>query len=84
MFTTLLFFFDDESDNYGSGSGSSGMCSFPFSTGNYVGRVIDSGYEMGKCYFPFCDGEMVKCSFPFFDGEMVKCCFPFFGGEMMN
>ena len=49
MFTTILFllrffFFGDESDNNGSGSGSPDMCDFPFCSGNYVGRVIRVGY----------------------------------------
>ena len=65
MFTALFllvafFFFADESDNDGSGSGSSGTCPFPFSSGNSVGCVSGSEYEMVKCYFPFCDGEMLK------------------------
>ena len=38
-FLSRFFFLNDESDNYGSGSGSSGTCAFPFCSGNYVGRV---------------------------------------------
>ena len=34
-----LYFFNHESDNDGSGSGSSGTCDFPFFSGNSVGRV---------------------------------------------
>ena len=39
-----LYLFEDESDKYGSGSGSPGKCNFPFFYGNSVGRVsgIDS------------------------------------------
>ena len=33
---------DDESDNYGSDSGSSGTCAFPFHFEYYVGRVDNS------------------------------------------
>ena len=51
-----LYLFDDESDNDGSVSGSSGMCAFPFrfedsvgSVGKYVGRVSDVGSSI---FFP--------------------------------
>ena len=48
MFTTLFFlsrfvFFDDESDNDGSGSGSFGTCTFPFCSGDYVGHFSGVG-----------------------------------------
>ena len=35
---------DDESENDGSDSGSSGKCSFPFCFGDSVGRVSGMGY----------------------------------------
>ena len=38
-----FFFFGDESDNDGSGSGSSGMCDFPFCSDNSFGRVSGVG-----------------------------------------
>ena len=38
-----LYFFDDESDNYGSGSGSPGMCAFPFCSVKYIGGVSGVG-----------------------------------------
>ena len=40
-----FFFFDDESDDDGSGSGSPSTCTFPFFSGNSVGRV--SGVRSG-------------------------------------
>ena len=48
MFTTLFllipfFFFDDESDNDESGSGSPGTCAFPFFSVNSVGCVSGVG-----------------------------------------
>ena len=39
----VSFFSDDESDNGGYGSGSPGMCTFPFCSGNYVGRFSGVG-----------------------------------------
>ena len=39
LFLSGLFFFDDYSDNDGSGSGSYGTCPFPFCSSNYVGCV---------------------------------------------
>ena len=38
-----LYFFDDESDNDWSGSGSPGMCDLPFCSGISVGRVNGVG-----------------------------------------
>ena len=35
--------FDDEYDNDGSGSSYPGMCTFPFFSDNYVGRVSGVG-----------------------------------------
>ena len=37
--------FDDESDNYGYGSGSPGMCDFPFCSGKSIGSV---GKSVGR------------------------------------
>ena len=70
FFLSRLFVFDDESDNDGPRSGSSGMCPFQFTSGNYFGCIRGGVSEMMKCYFPFFNGEMVKCFFPFCDGEM--------------
>ena len=42
FFLSSLFFFSDEPDDDGSGSGSSGTCSFSFSSENYVGHVSSS------------------------------------------
>ena len=44
FFLSYLFFFDDKSGNDGSGSGSYGTCSFPFSSENSVGPVSISKY----------------------------------------
>ena len=51
VFPTLFFlsrfcFFGDKSDNDGSGSGSSGICAFPFCYGNSVGHVSGIGSEV--------------------------------------
>ena len=43
FFLPRFFFFDDESGNDGSGSGSSGTCTFPFYSENYVGCVSGVG-----------------------------------------
>ena len=37
-----LYFFDDESDNYGYGSGSPGTFAFPFFSGKFVCSVCES------------------------------------------
>ena len=39
---SCFYFFDNESGGDGYGSGSSGTCSFPFSSENSVGRVSGS------------------------------------------
>ena len=36
--------FDDESENYGSGSGSAVTCAFPFFSDEFVGRGSGVGY----------------------------------------
>ena len=79
-----FFFFDDESDNDGSVSGSSSTRLFTFHSGNSFGSGSVSGYEVVECSFPFCNDEMANSSFPFVDSEMVNCYFPFFDGEMVN
>ena len=84
FFLPRLFFFDDESDNIGYESGSSGMGPFPSFFVNSVVCFSGEVSEMVTCSFPFCDVEMVKSSFPFCDGEMVKCSFPFCYGEMVE
>ena len=82
-FLLRFFFFDDESDNDGSGSGSSGTCDFPFYSGNYVDRVIGVGSGVFSTGIESIgDGEMVKCVFvptgieSIGDGETVKYVFP--------
>ena len=69
LFLSHFFFFDDESDNGGSGYGSSGTCPFTSSSHNYVCRASGSGSEMVKCSFPFFNDDMVNS---FLDGEMGK------------
>ena len=44
FFLLRFFFFDNESDIDGSGSGSSGTCAFPFFSGNFVGCVSSVGF----------------------------------------
>ena len=63
FFLSRFFFFNDESDNDASESGSFGMCPFTFSSGNSLVRASGGGSEMVKCFFPFYDVEMVKFFF---------------------
>ena len=65
FFLSRLFFFDDESGNDGSGSGSSGTCAYPFCFGNSVGHVsgVGSGISPPTGIESIDDGEMVKCVF---------------------
>ena len=41
-----IIFFDDESDNDGSGSGSPGTCAFPFCSVNSISRVSGVGFSV--------------------------------------
>ena len=40
----VIFFFDDETDNDGSGSRSCITCAFPFFSGSFVGHVSGVGF----------------------------------------
>ena len=57
---------------YGSGSCSFGKSSFPFASGDSVGRVSGGGSEVFVPTRINSTGNMVKFSFLFCDGEMVK------------